>query len=90
MIIVKNLITKDKLITINIKYMNYIPINNKNINIKKNINEDKSYQICNNFNASFFGVKSNNDSNKKIINETKDNESNKYKLKSIREEKKIK
>ena len=90
MIIVKNLITKDKLITINIKYMNYIPINNKNINIKKNINEDKLYQICNNFNASFFGVKSNNDSNKKIINETKDNESNKYKLKSIREEKKIK
>ena len=79
--------TEDKSIYINIKYLNYIPMKNKNK--KGNDNKYKLYQICNNFNISLFVIKDNNRNKKKIKKENIDNNNYVYKLSSIQEENKI-
>ena len=89
MIDVKKISTKDKSININIKYLNYIPIKNKNK--KENNDKYKLYQICNNLNISLFAIKDNNGNKKKIKKENIDYNNNNYlhKLSSIQEENKI-
>ena len=82
MVDVKKIITKDKSIYINIKYLNYIIMNNKN---KNNNNKSKYYKISKNFNISLFAVKNNNGHTiKKIKNENIDKQ-----LTSIQEENKV-
>ena len=60
MINVKKICTKDKLIQINMKYLNYIPMKNKRINAN-NKNDFKSYQPDKNCFISIFAIKKNND-----------------------------
>ena len=86
MIDIKKISTKDKSIFINIKYLNFIPMKNK---IKENNKNDfKLYQVCNNFNISFFGAKNYIDNRSKLKNENINN-NNIHKLSSIQEENKI-
>ena len=87
MIDVKKISTKDKSIYINIKYLNFIPMNNKNK--KGNNNKYKLYQVCNNFNISLLAIKDNNGNKKKIKKENSDNNNYFHKLSSIQEENKI-
>ena len=89
MIDVKKISTKDKSIYINIKYLNFIPMKNKNK--KENNDKYKLYQICNNLNISLFAIKDNNGNKKKIKKENIDYNNNNYlhKLSSIQEENKI-
>ena len=88
MIDVKKLATKDKSIHINIKYLNYIPMKNKN----KRDNNRKSafYKVCNNFNISLFAVKKNTGIKKNLKSENNEQNLNLIpKLSSIQEENKI-
>ena len=88
MIDVKKISTKDKSIYINIKYLNFIPMKNKNK--KENNNKCKLYQVCNNFNISLLGIKDNNENKNKIKKEYIENNNNYFhKLSSIQEENKI-
>ena len=86
MIDIKKIITKDKSIFINIKYLNYIPMKNKNK--ENNKNKFKLYQICNDFNICLLGMKVNNMNQKRLHNENNDNKII-HKLSSIQEENKI-
>ena len=82
MVDVKKIITKDKSIYINIKYLNYIIMNNKN---KNNIDKCKYYKMSKNFNISLFAVKNNNGHTiKRVKNENIDK-----RLTSIQEENKV-
>jgi len=86
MITIKNIISKDKALYIDIKYLNYIPIKDKNA---KATNINKSYQFCDNFNINLPAVKAHNDNNKIVIDESKEKDNNIYKLSSIKEENKV-
>ena len=86
MITIKNIISKDKALFIDIKYLNYIPMKDKNTKVT-NIN--KFYQVCDNFNINLLAVKAHNDNNKIIIDESKEKDNNIYKLSSIKEENKV-
>jgi hypothetical protein len=86
MIDIKKIITKDKSIFIYIKYLNYIPMKNKNK--ENNKNKFKLYQICNDFNICLLGIKDNNMNQKRLHNENNDNKII-HKLSSIQEENKI-
>ena len=93
MIDVKRIITKDKNIHINIKYLNYIPMKNKGIN-KNNKNDYKLYKPSNYFDINLLAIKTNKGLKKKRIIDNKDNKENKennlfHKLSSIKEENKI-
>ena len=86
MITIKNIISKDKALYIDIKYLNYIPMKDKNTKVT-NIN--KSYQVCDNFNINLLAVKAHNDNNKIFIDESKEKDNSLYKLSSIKEENKV-
>lgn len=86
MITIKNIISKDKALYIDIKYLNYIPIKDKNI---KTTNINKAYQVCDNFNINLLAVKVHNDNNKKVLDESKEKDNIVYKLSSIKEENKV-
>ena len=80
MIDVKRIVTADKMLYINIKYLNYIILKDKNNN---NINIP--YEVCNNANICFFGIKNKNKyTNKKIRQNASDKE-----LTAIQEENKV-
>ena len=82
MVDIKKIMTRDKAIHINIKYLNYIIMNNKNKNKK---DKWKYFDICNNCNISLFATKANNGFiPKKIKNEMNDKE-----LTAILEENKV-
>lgn len=89
MITVKNIVTNDKMIYINIKYLNYFPMKNKNIKMKNIKDENKLLEICDNFNIFLASIKENTGSKKNI--DSKDDEKNNLydKLPSIKEENKI-
>ena len=80
MIDVKRIVTADKMLYINIKYLNYIILKDKNNN---NINIP--HEVCNNANICFFGIKNKNKyTNKKIRQNASDKE-----LTAIQEENKV-
>lgn len=89
MITVKNIVTNDKMIYINIKYLNYFPMKSKNIKMKNIKDENKLLEICDNFNIFLASIKENTGSKKNI--DSKDDEKNNLydKLPSIKEENKI-
>ena len=86
MITIKNIISKDKALYIDIKYLNYIPMKDKNT---KATNINKSYQICDNSNINLDAVKVHNANNKIVLDESKEKENSLYKLSSIKEENKV-
>ena len=86
MMTIKNIISKDKALYIDIKYLNYIPTKDKN---NKSTNINNSYQVSDNFNINLLAVKTHNDSNKKIMDESKEKDNSIYKLSSIKEENKV-
>jgi len=86
MMTIKNIISKDKALYIDIKYLNYIPMKDKN---NKTTNINNSYQVSDNFNINLLAVKTHNDSNKKIMDESKEKDNSIYKLSSIKEENKV-
>ena len=88
MIDVKKISTKDKTIHINIKYLNYIPIKNKNNKDSKKY-ENEELKECNDLNINLFATKINNGVKKKIKNEKIENNNFYHKLSSIQEENKI-
>ena len=88
MIDVKKISTKDKAIHINIKYLNYIPIKNKNNKDNKKY-ENEELKVCNNSSINLFATKINNGIKKKIKNEKIENNNFYHKLSSIQEENKI-
>ena len=89
MIDVKRIITKDKNIHINIKYLNYIPMKNKAIS-KNNKNDYKLYKPSNYFDINLLAIKTNKGLKKKRIIDNKENKENNlfHKLSSIKEENK--
>ena len=86
MITIKNIISKDKALYIDIKYLNYIPMKDKNT---KATNINKSYQICDNSNINLDAVKVHNANNKIVLDESKEKDNSLYKLSSIKEENKV-
>ena len=84
MINIKNIITKDKRIYINMNYLNYKAISNKEINKEKL----KLYQECNVFNIRLLGNKNNSNYNNEKISRITEDENTKYfnMLTSIKEE----
>ena len=87
MIDVKKIITRDKKIFINIKYLNHIIMNNKNKNNNKS-DKCKFYDISSNCNISLFAIKTNNGHTTKNIKNEK-NEKNGRQLTAILEENKL-
>ena len=87
MIDVKKIITRDKKIFINIKYLNHIIMNNKNKNNNKS-DKCKFYDISSNSNISLFAIKTNNGHTTKNIKNEK-NEKNGRQLTAILEENKL-
>ena len=84
MINIKNIISKDKRIYINMNYLNYKAISNKEINKEK----FKLYQECNVFNIRLLGNKNNSNYNNEKISRITEDENTKYfnMLTSIKEE----
>jgi len=86
MITIKNIISEDKTLYIDIKYLNYIQMKEKNT---KATNINKSYQIFDNFNINLPVVKVHNDNNKIVIDEFKEKNNSIYKLSLIKEGNKV-
>ena len=84
MVDVKKIVTKDRAIHLNIKYLNYIIMNNKN---KNNNNKEKwkDYDVCNNCTISLFATKANSG----FVTKKRKSDNNGKELTAIQEENKV-